>query len=251
LATLALSGYWPSFMRSVALNRACWLLGTGVVGALGTTPAVATAQPSPAAPAETPVETPVETPTPAVDPPAAHAPEAADGDEAATEAEGRADAPAEVPAGPPVRRGPGILGPPVQFEASLEGALGTLIGPTELSGFGRARLGATFVVDPSDPRVSPVFITLGATYEASDLTPASVGIQAELTHLGSGFWFQGGALMDVANPAPGFMLAVGLSVVGIEMQAREHDERDENVLAVYGKLRLPISMIVRAVLQDR
>lgn len=142
------------------------------------------------------------------------------------------------------------LGPKHRFDLNLEGGLGALADGGELAGFGRLRAGWLAVHESdTDAQASPLFFVLGATYEASNLSPATLGLQTEFVHVGSGFWAQLGGFVDVTRAAPGWMGSVGWSVVGAELQHRayEHDDGEVHVnLAVFGKLRLPLTLLLGA-----
>ncbi len=63
-------------------------------------------------------------------------------------------------------------------------------------------------------------------------------------HLSSGFWAQVGGLLDI-RPRPGFMASVGWSLFGVELQQR-NDEQFGAVTSFYGKIRIPVRIIVKA-----
>lgn len=129
------------------------------------------------------------------------------------------------------------------WDANLDGAIGySWEGANHLSGFGRARAGILFVNE--EDIQAPHFYTLGATYEFSEFSPATFGLQFEHMSLNSGTWFQLGALVDI-QPRPGFMIAGGLSLLGVEAQVR-WAENEGAFFAIYGKLRIPISIIAIA-----
>jgi hypothetical protein len=148
-------------------------------------------------------------------------------------------APAEPPATPPKR-------PPASrwtWDLNLEGALGKRFLDDEgLGGFGRVRAGLLHIDESelSSPRLS----ALGLTYELSDFRPATFGLQGEFLSVGAGLWAQLGAMIDT-QPRPGFMGAVGWSLFGAEAQVRWEEDHGA-VFGVYGKLRVPISVIVYA-----
>lgn len=121
------------------------------------------------------------------------------------------------------------------WDLNVEGVLGARIEPRSLWGLARLRVGALFIRDSW-------YYFLGATYEWSNLMPATFGVQAEVLNLEKGFWAQLGALIDL-GPRPGAMLSVGWSVVGVELQVRSFD--GQLAVAVGGKLRLPIGVIAR------
>jgi hypothetical protein len=126
------------------------------------------------------------------------------------------------------------------WDANVEGAVGAaFLETSHLSGFGRVR-GGLLYVNESDV-ASPLFAALGLTYEISDRTPATFGVQGEIMSLSSGFWLQAGAMVDV-QPRPGFMASAGWSLFGVEGQAR-WDKDYGHFFAVYGKFRVPIGVL--------
>jgi hypothetical protein len=123
------------------------------------------------------------------------------------------------------------------WDVNIEGAYGRLYtDPSAKSGFGRVRGGFLWVRDP-------LFYSLGLTYELSDYSKATVGVQGEVLNLELGLWLQAGAMLDLANSArPGVMGAVGWSVIGAEVQGRDI-EGQGMVPAAYVKLRIPLGII--------
>lgn len=142
------------------------------------------------------------------------------------------------------------FGPRLRFDVNLEGALGALAADGHVTGFGRARVGWLYSHESLvDPEASPVFITAGLTYDVGDLSPASLGLQAEVIHVASGFWLQAGGLVDVTRGEPGIMSAAGWSVVGAEVQWRRYEHDDGHMgsgLVALGKLRVPLTLILDA-----
>lgn len=164
----------------------------------------------------------------------------------------RADVPS--PERPPGKERPRRLGhsfgAATRLDVNVEGGLGSLRDHAGLSGFGRVRVGVLRIVESAiDPNASPLFFTVGATYDASPLSLATLGVQTELTHVASGLWGQFGALVDVTKPEPGFMASLGWNVVGIEAQRRRYSQDSgltTNDWAVFGKLRIPVSLLFGA-----
>ncbi|MBM4377011.1 MAG: AgmX/PglI C-terminal domain-containing protein, partial [Deltaproteobacteria bacterium] len=136
------------------------------------------------------------------------------------------------------------LGPRLRFDLNVEGALGALADGARLSGFGRVRAGLLFTHESgTDPEASPIFLMAGATYEASDLSPVTLGLQSEIVHVKSGFWGQLGALVDVTRPEPGWTAGFGWSLFGAELQRRRYEHEDGTLrsdFAFYGKVRVPV-----------
>ncbi|MDI1478159.1 hypothetical protein [Polyangium sp. y55x31] len=126
------------------------------------------------------------------------------------------------------------------WDANVEGGIGALFEDrVHLSGFGRVRGGFLRVDERSV--AEPRFLALGLTYELSDFSPATFGIEVETLGLASGTWLQLGALLDV-QPRPGAKLALGFSLFGVEGQVR-WDKDDGVVWAAYGKLRVPVGIL--------
>jgi hypothetical protein len=128
----------------------------------------------------------------------------------------------------------------ITWDANIDGALGySFQGDGHLSGFGRVRAGLLFVNE--EDIQAPAFRAIGLTYEFSELTPITFGLQFEFLSLNSGAWFQAGAMVDI-QPRPAFMLGAGLSLIGVEGQVR-WSEGEGAFFAVYGKLRIPLGII--------
>jgi len=84
-----------------------------------------------------------------------------------------------------------------------------------------------------------LLLALGATYEFSTLSPATLGVQGEVFQPKSGAWFQGGVLFDAAARRWGLAPALGYRYVGVEAQFRTVPDRGSTA-AVFLKLRLPV-----------
>ena len=195
-------------------------------------PAAPTAQPvvpEPVAPAAPAVEPPAPAPA-APTPPAPAAP-------APTAPAPAAPAPFVMPAGPPVVPNAAMLKRYTSWDANIEGGVGRVLnGPGETTGLLRVRAGVLVIRDPS-------FFALGATYELSHLSAATLGIQGEYLNLESGVWGQIGPLVDVADNAKlGFMAAIGLSVVGVEYQGRDYNSLGYSSV-IFAKVRIPLGII--------
>lgn len=159
------------------------------------------------------------------------------------------DGPPAPAAAAPAQAAPPTGGAPSRWtwDLNLEGGLGKRFLDGEgLGGFGRVR-GGLLYVDQSDLS-SPQLLALGLTYEPSDFRLGTFGLQGELTSIGTGLWAQLGVVVD-SQPRPGFVGAAGWSLFGAEAQVRWEEEHGA-VFGVYGKLRLPISVIVYA-LEER
>jgi hypothetical protein len=212
------------------------------------------AEADPAKPAPDPSPEPAPAPPP---PPAGEPPSAAPPATAPPPPGGHwvfvQDAPGAAPpaTAPPAASGPLVRSErgPVYLHANtwdlnIEGAVGRFYGSEAhaWTGFGRVRAGGLFIREP-------LYLSLGMTYEFSDLSKATFGVQGEVMHLDLGLWAQGGGLLDVAGHAGG-MLAVGWSLFGVETQLRQYDGLGSGI-AVYAKLRLPISIIARIFAKPR
>ncbi len=127
------------------------------------------------------------------------------------------------------------------WDANLEGALGPGFveqGKPQVLGFGRVRVGAMFIAAPN-------FFSLGATYEFSNKSFATFGLQLEYMHLISGGWVQIGPLFDAQHPRPGFSLAAGWATFGVELQQRAYEGLGQTT-AIFGKVRFPVGVFVWA-----
>jgi hypothetical protein len=134
-----------------------------------------------------------------------------------------------------------LIGPPPgwaranRWDVELEGALGSTLGERHHGArFARARAGYLAARDES-------IYALTLSYEYANLTPHTFGVQAEYTNDNTGFWAQIGGLLDT-HAHPGAMLAMGLTVVGAEVQYRRFDD-SAAAFAVFAKLRIPIGII--------
>lgn len=124
------------------------------------------------------------------------------------------------------------------WDLNLEGGYGRFFSdPPKNTGFVRARGGVLFIRNST-------YRALGVTYEYSALSPAAFGIQGEVLNLELGLWTQLGGFVDVSGHF-GAQLAAGWSLFGVEGQYRAVEDRG-SAFAVFGKLRLPISIIARA-----
>jgi hypothetical protein len=128
--------------------------------------------------------------------------------------------------------------PTLGWDVNLEGGYGRYFAdPAERFGFARARAGLLYSVDP-------LFYAVGITYDWSNLTAATFGLQAEVMHIESGLWAQAGALLDT-QVHPGVMGSVGWSIFGAEIQYRKFDPNNWGPVVV-GKLRIPVTFIAKA-----
>jgi hypothetical protein len=119
--------------------------------------------------------------------------------------------------------------------ANLDFGVGRVLSPGETVTMGRARAGVLVIRDPS-------FYSIGVTYELSQISTATLGVQAEYLHLDSGLWGQVGPLFDVGNRGKfGFMAALGFSLIGVEYQGRDYMDGFSSVL--FAKIRIPLGII--------
>ncbi len=96
----------------------------------------------------------------------------------------------------------------------------------------------------------PFIYSIGGTYEANNLSPATFGLQAEITHIGAGIWLQLGGMVDWKAQLGG-MASVGWSIFGIEAQIRGYENvlpdpmsKDGYGFQLVGKVRIPIGFIL-------
>jgi hypothetical protein len=123
------------------------------------------------------------------------------------------------------------------WDLNLEGGLGGAFteAGTKLSGMFRARAGVMFVR-------APHFFTVGASYQWSNRSYATIDIQAEYMHLTSGLWLQVGPLLDLEHTRPGVMVSGGISIIGVELQQRSFADLGVSTV-VMGKIRAPLGFL--------
>ncbi len=130
----------------------------------------------------------------------------------------------------------------IGWDLNIEGAYGSLLGEVDRdskgTGFGRIRAGVLFANEP-------FYYAIGPTFETSNLAGATFGLQGEVVNIGSGLYLQAGGLVD-SHAKLGALGAIGWSLFGVEYQYRSYEDLG-SVSAVYAKIRIPISMIYRAV----
>ncbi len=182
--------------------------------------------------------------------PEAGAPTAAEADAAAAPVgDAGADASADADGGAPkkdryVRMGRSVedfMERDFTWDANLEGALGAGFpeeGSAKLLGFARVRVGAMLIA-------APHFLMVGATYEFSNKSFATFGLQFEYMHLTSGAWMQVAPLFDAEHPRPGVSLAAGWATFGVELQQRAYEGLGQTT-ALFGKVRFPVGVFVWA-----
>ncbi len=126
------------------------------------------------------------------------------------------------------------------WDLNLEAGVGTVFRDADrLAVLGRGRAGVLLVRDNN-------FWQLGVTAEyLTKVERPAFGLQAEYLNLENGLWTQLGVNIDTKT-RPGGMAALGLSIVGVEVQVREF-EGDGNVhAALLAKIRIPIGIIAYA-----
>jgi hypothetical protein len=217
--------------RALVIALAATLLSLPAQSAWAQAPAPepAPAQPAPVQPA--PVQPPPAQPAPVQPAPVQPAPPAS----------APPAAPAPVTINPPLALGGFEPRERVTtWDMNIDGAYGRVFSePGRGAGFARVRGGILHIRDT-------LFFSLGATYEISNIVYATFGIQGEVMHLETGLWLQVGGLLDI-DAKPGFMAAVGWSLFGVEFQQREYDDPAiGGVSALFGKIRIPISVIAQA-----
>lgn len=98
------------------------------------------------------------------------------------------------------------------------------------------------------------FYSAGLTYDivkvfrVGGYDATNFGLQLEALHVQYGVWGQVGGLVDFTGHG-GVTAAVGWSLFGVEYQARTYEDLGP-VMAVYGKIRIPVSIIYHAVKKD-
>ena len=133
-----------------------------------------------------------------------------------------------------------FMAPATLVDLALEGGYGHAFADNGgvNAAFLRARTGLLFVRDP-------FFHALGATYEISRWSDASVGLQYELTW-NRGLWAQLGAFKDVDTRYGGGMASLGFAIVGVEAELRGASQTNGTAFGVYGKVRLPLGILIHA-----
>jgi hypothetical protein len=126
------------------------------------------------------------------------------------------------------------------WDLNLEGGFGRRFDDDgQWGGIFRARAGVLFVREPR-------FYALGATFVAQSHFAPAFGIQAESTSVESGLWFQLEGLLDLDGHVGG-TFAAGLSIFGVEVQARDSALGLQGV--ALAKVRFPVSILVFALTQ--
>jgi len=84
----------------------------------------------------------------------------------------------------------------------------------------------------------PWYISAGPSISLYHSMPLTVGMQAEVMHLSTGGWLQLEGFVDVEKDVGG-MIGLGWSLVGVEFQTRKN-----HMWTVFGKLRIPVGILV-------
>ncbi|MSP25227.1 MAG: hypothetical protein EXR75_08695 [Myxococcales bacterium] len=130
------------------------------------------------------------------------------------------------------------------LDVNIEGGAGSLTSYGELLGLARIRVGMLATIESTNPQESLIFVAVSPVFQLSAISPATVGIETEFTHIGSGFWAQAAALVDVAEVEPGWAASVGWSIFGVQLERHVvHDGSGPHaVTALFGKLRAPLGI---------
>lgn len=104
-------------------------------------------------------------------------------------------------------------------------------------GMGRVRLGLLYF--PGYPWA----IAGGPTFEINTTTNPVWGLQAEVLNMGAGLWFRGGGGMDY-NARYHYNMALGWSIVGIEINGFGLGYDNRSGTSVIATLRIPVGYII-------
>ena len=134
------------------------------------------------------------------------------------------------------------------WDLNLDFGYGAVIDTPENrpSYFMRARTGVLHVRDDW-------FYTAGVTYDivkvfrVGGYDATNFGLQLEAMHIQYGVWGQVGGLVDFTGHG-GVTVAAGWSLFGVEYQARTYEDLGP-VQAIYGKIRIPVTIIYHAVVK--
>ena len=110
--------------------------------------------------------------------------------------------------------------------------------PAKWEGFFRAGAGIMFVRDP-------LFEVLRFTYDYSPRSTATLGVELEADWVETGLWGQLGLMKDANSPYWGGRLSLGFAILGVEGEYRG-DATAQTYWALYGKLRIPLGILGRA-----
>ncbi len=132
----------------------------------------------------------------------------------------------------------------LRFDVNVEGGAGSRTSVASVLGLGRLRLGLLAMIEPTTPDASPLYVAIGPVFQANGVATASLGLEAELTHVTSGLWYQGTALVDLGTTEPAWAASIGWSIFGVALERHVEDDGSgpHAVTAVFGKLRAPLGI---------
>ncbi len=110
--------------------------------------------------------------------------------------------------------------------------------PKKWEGFFRGGAGVLFVRDP-------LYTVLRFTYDYSPLSTATMGVELEGDWVEMGLWAQAGLMKDANSPYWGGRASIGFAILGFEAEYRG-DASTQTYVALYGKLRVPLGILGRA-----
>lgn len=110
--------------------------------------------------------------------------------------------------------------------------------PAKWEGFFRGGAGIMFVRDP-------IWEVFRFTYDYSPRSTATMGFEFEADWIETGLWGQLGILKDANSPYWGGRASLGFALFGIDAEYRG-DATTQTYFALYGKLRIPIGILGRA-----
>lgn len=127
------------------------------------------------------------------------------------------------------------------WDVNLEFGLGSVFRDSDrFAMLGRGRFGALFVRENH-------FWQIGATVEyLNKVERPAFGIQGEYLNLEKGVWAQVGGNVDTKGH-PGFVGALGFSIIGAEVQVREYEGDTVAHAALLGKIRIPLGILAYAI----
>jgi hypothetical protein len=125
------------------------------------------------------------------------------------------------------------------WDLNLELGYGRIFpSPPHWEGFFRAGAGVMFVRDP-------FFEVLRFTYDYSPRSNATLGVELEANWVETGLWGNLGLMKDANSKYWGGRASLGFAIFGFEAEYRG-DATAQTYWALYGKLRLPLGIIGRA-----
>ncbi|MEO8875572.1 MAG: hypothetical protein ABI461_08300, partial [Polyangiaceae bacterium] len=125
------------------------------------------------------------------------------------------------------------------WDLNLELGYGRIFpSPPHWEGFFRGGAGVLFVRDP-------LFWVLRFTYDYSPRSNATLGTELEANWVETGLWGNIGLMKDANSKYWGGRASVGFALFGFEAEYRG-DDTTKTYWALYGKLRIPLGIIGRA-----